>query len=187
MGLVELGRHRDGAAVAQQRLRGVVRDSIYFDASVPHAYRKSGGKTMQRVDRHDRMTRAWHVDCSSDTRGDATDNINHLLRGTKDAAIALAVKSFFNAKYNRIGRMSEVSVDTARREIRVRLELTGESTPVDIHVTNYSVEQHGERGTVTIGDATASREWMTELLRQLVIGRTFDIPERAAAVLRLLL
>ena len=114
-------------------------------------------------------------------------DIHGFLRGPKDAAIALAVKSFFNAKYSRIGRMSDVSVDTARREVRVRLELAGESTPVDIHVMNYSVEQQGERGTVTIGDATASREWMSELLRQLVIGRTFDIPERAAAIVKLLL
>lgn len=116
-----------------------------------------------------------------------TTGIDSFLRGPKDAAIALGVKSFFNAKYSRIGRMSDVSVDTARREIRVRLELAGESTPVDIHVTNYSIELQGERGTVTIGDATASREWMTELLRQLVIGRTFDIPERAAALVKLLL
>jgi hypothetical protein len=83
--------------------------------------------------------------------------------------------------------MSEVSVDTGRRAIRVRLELVGESTTVEIHVMSYSVEQQGERAWVTIGDATASREWMTELLRQLVIGRTFDLPERAAAIAKLLL
>lgn len=114
-------------------------------------------------------------------------NFDNLLRGPKDAAIALGIKSVFNAKYSGIGRMSDVSIDTAAREIRVRLELAGESTPVDVHVTNYRVEQQDERATVTIGDATASREWMTELLRQLVIGRTFDIPERAAAIVKLLL
>jgi len=39
---------------------------------------------------------------------------------------------------------------------------------------------------VTIGDATASREWVTELLRQVVVGRPIVIPERAAAIVKLL-
>jgi hypothetical protein len=82
--------------------------------------------------------------------------------------------------------MSDVSIDTSTREIRVRLELAGEPTPVEIHVRHYSIEQQGERATVTIGDATASREWVSELLRQLVVGRPIVIPERAAAIVKLL-
>jgi len=39
---------------------------------------------------------------------------------------------------------------------------------------------------VMIGDATASREWVTELLRQFVVGQRFVIPERAAAIVKLL-
>ncbi len=116
-----------------------------------------------------------------------TSRLQDFLRGSKDAAVAVAVETFFNAKFNRIGRISDVSVDTGKREVRARLELAGESTPVDIHVTNYSVEEQADRVTVTIGDASASREWMTELLRQLVIGRRFDIPERAAAIVKLLM
>jgi hypothetical protein len=116
-----------------------------------------------------------------------TGSFGSFLRGPKDAAIALGVKSFFNARYSRVGQMSEVSIDTARREIRVRLELVGESTPVEIHVTDYTIEHQGERATVTIGDVTASREWITELLRQFVVGRTFALPERAAAIVKLLL
>jgi len=82
--------------------------------------------------------------------------------------------------------MSDVSIDTSTREVRVRLELAGEPTPVEIHVRNYSIEQQGERATVMIGDATASREWVTELLRQFVVGQRFVIPERAAAIVKLL-
>jgi hypothetical protein len=115
-----------------------------------------------------------------------TGNIHDFLRGSKDVAIAVAVRSFFNSKYSRIGQMSEVSIDTTMREFRVRLELVGEPTAVEIHVGNYNIEQHGERATLTIGEATASREWVTELLRQFVVGRPIDIPERAAAIVKLL-
>ena len=82
--------------------------------------------------------------------------------------------------------MSDVSIDTSTREIRVSLELVGETTPVEIHVRHYSIEQQGERATVTIGDATASREWLTELLREFVVGKTFVIPDRAAVLMKLL-
>jgi hypothetical protein len=110
----------------------------------------------------------------------------NFLRASKDAAIAVGIRSFFNSKYSRIGEMTDVSVDTAKRELRVRLELVGEETPIEIRVTNYRIAQQGERATVTVGAATASREWITELLRESVVGRTFVLPERAAAVVKLL-
>ena len=110
----------------------------------------------------------------------------NFLRASKDAAIAVGIRSFFNSKYSRIGQMTDVSVDTSKRELRVRLELVGEDTPIDIRVSNYSVEQQGAGATLTIGDATASREWITEVLRESVVGRSFVLPERAAALVKFL-
>ncbi len=116
-----------------------------------------------------------------------TTGINDFLRGSKDAMIAAGVRSVFNSKYGRFGQMSDVSVDTSKREIRVRLELVGENTPIELHIMNYSIEQQGAGATLTIGDAIASREWITELLREFVIGRTFVLPERAAAMIKFLM
>jgi hypothetical protein len=110
----------------------------------------------------------------------------NFLRASKDAAIAVGIRSVFNSKYSRIGEMRDVSVDTAKRELRLRLTLRGEDTPIEIHVTNYTIELQGEHATVTVGDATASREWITELLRESVVGRTFVLPERATAIVKLL-
>jgi hypothetical protein len=116
-----------------------------------------------------------------------TTGINDFLRGSKDAMIASAVRSLFNSKYGRFGQMTDVSVDTSRREIRVRLELVGESTPVEIQVMNYHIQQQGAGATLTIGDAITSREWLTELLRDFVIGRTLVLPERAAGMVKFLM
>jgi hypothetical protein len=111
----------------------------------------------------------------------------NFLRASKDAAIAVGIRTFFNSKYSRIGQMTDVSVDTEKRELRVRLTMRGEDAPIEIHVTNYNIEQRGERATVTIGEAIASREWITELLRESVVGRTFVLPERATAMVKMLL
>jgi len=111
----------------------------------------------------------------------------NFLRAGKDAAIAVGIRSFFNSKYSRFGQMTDVSVDTSKREIRVRLELVGEATPIEVHVMDYRMDQQGDRVTLTIGDATASREWMTELLREFVVGRTYVLPERAAGMVKMLM
>jgi hypothetical protein len=108
------------------------------------------------------------------------------LRGSKDAALALAVRSVVNARMSRIGEMTELSVDTRKRTIVVRLDLRGEDEPIEVHVTKYGLKRHGDSATLTILGATASRKWIEEALQQFVVGRTFDIPPAAAAVLKLL-
>jgi hypothetical protein len=115
-----------------------------------------------------------------------TAGLQTLLRGSKDAALALAVRGFFNTRFSRIGQMTELSVDTKKRAFRVRLELAGESEPIEIQVKKYSLERRSTGATLTVVDATASREWLTEVLREFVIGQKFTIPDRAAAILKLL-
>jgi len=68
----------------------------------------------------------------------------------------------------------------------VRLELSGEREPVEIHIAKYRLAKKGDQATVTIVDADASRKWVTTALREFVVGRSFTIPEKASAVLKLL-
>lgn len=115
-----------------------------------------------------------------------TGNLHTFLRGSKDAALSVAARTFINNRFSKIGQMTELSVDTKKRTIRVRLELKGEDEPIDIHVKKYSLERRSAGATLTIVDAVASREWLTEALNEFVIGQRFAIPDRAAAILKLL-
>jgi hypothetical protein len=108
------------------------------------------------------------------------------LRGSKDAALALAARTLVNKRFGRYGQMTELSVDTKKRTIHARLELKGEDEAIEIHVKEYSIEQRSHGATLTIVDAVASREWMTQALHDFVVGRTFTIPDQAGAVLKLL-
>jgi hypothetical protein len=109
-----------------------------------------------------------------------------LLRGSKDAALALAVRGVVNARMSRIGEMTELSVDTKKRTILIRLELRGEDEPIELHIKKYGLKSNGDSATLTILDATASRAWIEEALQAFVVGRSFEIPPTAAAVLKLL-
>ena len=115
-----------------------------------------------------------------------TRHVRSFLRGSKDAAIALSARAFLNNKLRGIGEMTELSIDTKKRAIRVRLELVGETEPVEIHIKEYDLSQSGRATTITIMKVAASREWLQEALRQFAVGRSFTIPPQAAAILNLL-
>jgi hypothetical protein len=108
------------------------------------------------------------------------------VRNTKDSAVAAGARRYINSKLGGMGEMTEFSIDTKTKAVRVRLELLGESQPIELHVTKYSLKQKGGETHITVEEATASREWMTVALREFVIGKSFLLPSGAGTVLKLL-
>ena len=83
--------------------------------------------------------------------------------------------------------MTELAIDTKSRRLRVRLELVGENEPIDIDVTRYELRRRDPRGAeITIQSATASKQWLNVAIREFVIGKSFALPEKAEALLKLL-
>ena len=82
--------------------------------------------------------------------------------------------------------MTELAVDTKNRRLRVRLELVGEDEPIDIDVTRYELRRDPRGSEITIQSATASKRWLNVAIREFVIGKSFPIPEKAEALLKLL-
>ena len=83
--------------------------------------------------------------------------------------------------------MTELSIDTKKRRVRVRLELLGEAEPIEVEITKYNLKNKDSRAQLTIEEATASREWLAVALREFVVGRTIDIPAKAGVLLKLLI
>lgn len=82
--------------------------------------------------------------------------------------------------------MTELSIDTKTKRVRVRLELLGEKEPIDVEILRYSLKDIGETTYLTIEEATSSREWLTVALREFIVGQDLAIPAKAGAVLKLL-
>ena len=82
--------------------------------------------------------------------------------------------------------MTELSIDTKTKRVRVRLELLGEREPIDVEILRYSLKEKGETTYITIEEATSSRQWLTVALREFIVGQDLAIPAKAGAVLRLL-
>jgi hypothetical protein len=82
--------------------------------------------------------------------------------------------------------MTELSIDTKTKRVRVRLELLGEKEPIDVEVLRYSLKEKGDTTYITIEEAISSREWLTVALRAFIIGQDLAIPAKAGAILKLL-
>jgi len=112
--------------------------------------------------------------------------VRGFLRRSKDATLAFTARVAVNTKLKGIGEMTELSIDTKKRRVRVRLELLGEAEPIEVDITKYSLKNKESAARLTIEEATASREWLNVALREFVVGRTIDIPAKAGTLLKLL-
>jgi hypothetical protein len=85
-----------------------------------------------------------------------------------------------------IGEMTELSIDTKNKRVRVRLELVGEKEPIDVEIIRYRLKGKGESTHIMIEEATSSRQWVTVALREFIVGQDFAVPAKAVALLELL-
>ena len=116
----------------------------------------------------------------------AAAGVKGVIRGSKDAALAFAVRRLLNARLVAIGEITDASIDTAHRRAQLRLALRGEREAIDVELGKYRLESTDDGEWLTLADAVGSREWLTAALRQFVVGRRFQISKQTAAALRLL-
>ena len=82
--------------------------------------------------------------------------------------------------------MMELSIDTKKRRVLVRLELIGEAEPIEIEIVKYNLKTKENVTKLSVEEATASRPWIAAALQEFVVGETLSIPKKAAAILKLL-
>ena len=116
----------------------------------------------------------------------STKGIQTFLRRSKDATLGFTTRLAINTKLRGIGEMTELSIDTKKKRVRVRLELVGEKEPIDVEIIRYSLKVKDESTHITIEEATSSRQWLTVALREFIIGQDLAVPAKAAVLLQLL-
>jgi len=108
------------------------------------------------------------------------------IRGSKDALIAIALRTLLNRRLSAIGTITGLTLDTGRRRAELRIALRGEQGRTDVADLRYDI-QHADGGDwLTLVGATASRDWLTAALEQFAVGRSFRLSPNGARVLRLL-
>jgi hypothetical protein len=109
-----------------------------------------------------------------------------LMRGSKDTVLAFALRTLLNSRLSAIGKITELTLDTAHRRVQLRIALRGEQGRIDVAHLGYDIQHADGRDWLTLVDADASREWLTAALEQFAVGRSFRLSTNGARVLRLL-
>jgi hypothetical protein len=112
--------------------------------------------------------------------------VQNLFRKSKDVTLGAAARLAVNVRLRGIGQMTELSIDTKKRRIFARVHLVGEADPIEIEIVRYSLTTKENVTKLTIEEATGSRPWIAAALQEFVVGETFTIPKKAAAILKLL-
>jgi hypothetical protein len=112
--------------------------------------------------------------------------VQHLVRNSKDAALAVAARAFLNRQLEGVGEVESLAMDTAAQSAQVQLRLLGEPEPVRFHIRRYLLHASDRGATVTVVDGSASRPWIDKVLQAFVIGRPLAVPSKLAFALRML-
>jgi hypothetical protein len=100
------------------------------------------------------------------------------LNSTKDLALEVAVKLWFNQSQHRLGTMTSIQIDSTAKRIHVELSLKGESSPLTVNVDGYSLSDEAGETFIQLGRIDTSREWVNVLLADYVKpeNRRFPVP-----------
>lgn len=103
---------------------------------------------------------------------------------SKDRMLAsFALPMLNNAWLKPYGQATALKLNSTDKSLEITLQLKGESEPLRIEVQEYKVVEDGEKTSLIIERLTTSREWMTELARNFLIGKRLELPAEAAGML----
>lgn len=117
----------------------------------------------------------------------ATDKLKNWFQGQKDSSVSFVMEKMLQKKLERYGRLMEFKLDSRQNTASLKLLLKGETDPVSVWVEEYRVLENAAGNSVVVKRARASREWITLLMEDVLLGKCFPIPEKYASVTRMLL
>lgn len=94
-----------------------------------------------------------------------------------DQPFALIARWWLNPKLKKIGCMTKLSIDSARKTVTVELDLKGEVAPITVTIENYRLIAEQGGTFLEVGTVTTSREWLTALCVDYLNQQRFNLTE----------
>jgi hypothetical protein len=109
------------------------------------------------------------------------------VQGQKDTSASFVAQKVLRQKLEPFGELLDFQLQSRQQSARLKVLLKGESEPISVLVDQYQVTQERGETAVVVAKATASREWITRLLQEFVVGKRFPIPQQYASYAKMLL
>ena len=107
----------------------------------------------------------------------------NMIRGAKDGALALTLKSFLNDRFRDYGEVLDCEIDTKACRLTLHALLRGERGPITAAIERYELKSTAEGAVVVLLKFSSSREWVTRLLTRLFTGKSYKLPTAVSALL----
>jgi hypothetical protein len=117
----------------------------------------------------------------------ATGKFMSWLQQKKDHSVSFVIEKLLAKKLAPYGQLLAFQLHSAENRASCRVLLRGETEPVTLSVDEYRLTQDATGTALTVVQACASREWLSQLLRDFLVGRSFPVPEQYASYARMLL
>ena len=109
--------------------------------------------------------------------------LGNLMRGAKDTAISLALKSMVNDKMGQYGEITSCNISTADNTLTAQALLRGEREKVSVKLERYEIERDGEEHFIVLKTFSTSREWLTVALNKFLAGKRYKLPNAVTKLL----
>lgn len=106
-----------------------------------------------------------------------------MFAAAKDMMTSKAAKSYLNDFIQSYGKVDELSIDSKRRRIELKCQLTGEVSPIGVTIEKYQLEKRDGKTYLEVLDSSATRPWMQAAMRAHLHGRKIELPAWAATAL----
>jgi hypothetical protein len=103
--------------------------------------------------------------------------------GIKDSLASSAAKSLIASRISRYGKLTELRIRSRERTIFAELLLQGEEELIRIEISRYRIISKGGENLLVIESVRATREWLHNLLEDLLVGRELAVPAVALVAL----
>src|SRR5437867_5404832 len=109
-------------------------------------------------------------------------------RRVKDGFIQRATPAVLNRTLlTDYGTITTVELDSAAKKLHLEALLRGETAPIRVEIASYEIERRDGEAFFTIKQIETSREWITTLARQQLIGRPIKLPKEFGGLMGRLL
>ncbi|BAF71911.1 hypothetical protein [Sulfurovum sp. NBC37-1] len=109
-----------------------------------------------------------------------------MLKKVKDAALSKGAKVAINAYIKEYGKMLKLNLDSEKKSITMEVLLEGEKEPLAVHVERYELTKENGKHFLKIYGIHTSRAWINTVAASYLEGKSFEIPEEYAKMLKVI-
>jgi len=109
-----------------------------------------------------------------------------MFKKMKDAALSKGAKVAINSYIKEYGKMLKLNLDSKSKKIELEVLLEGEKEPLSVNVEHYELTEENGKHLLKVYGIQTSRAWINTIAGSYLEGKSFEIPEEYAKMLKVI-